>query len=68
MIDPIIQQADDRRRKLGMTLAQHAEAAGMAQPHLSRYLAGQRQPSIGVLRRICRAVGLDIKSVRAKRR
>lgn len=48
----------DKRRAAGLTQAQVARAAGVAQPNLSAYENGRRAPSTEVLARIRRALSV----------
>lgn len=66
MIDPIIQQIDEHRRKTGMTQADIADAIGTSRPTVALYLSGRKVPGLAVLRRLCEAVGLDLRVVRRR--
>ena len=48
----------DRRRGLGVTQAQLAETAGTAQARISQIENGESEPSIDVLMRLARALGV----------
>lgn len=55
------------RRRAGLTQRQLAERSGTSQPVVSAYEHGQREPSIGTLRRLVGAAGerlvLDARAV-----
>ncbi len=48
----------DRRRELGITQAQLAEMVGTAQARISQIENGESEPSIDVLMRLARALGV----------
>ena len=49
-----------RREELGWSQRQLAERAGMTQPGVARFEAGGTTPTIPVLERIARALGLQL--------
>lgn len=48
-------------KKSGLTQLQVAAAAGMSQPQLNHYLRGRREPSMGVIRRLAKALGVGVR-------
>jgi transcriptional regulator with XRE-family HTH domain len=49
-----------RREELGLSQRQLAERAGMTQPGVARFEAGGTTPTIPVLERLARALGLEL--------
>jgi ribosome-binding protein aMBF1 (putative translation factor) len=49
-----------RREELGWSQRQLAERAGMSQPGVARFEAGGTTPTIPVLERLARALGLEL--------
>jgi ribosome-binding protein aMBF1 (putative translation factor) len=49
-----------RREELGMTQAQLAAAVGMQQPAIARFEAGGTMPTIVMLERLARALGMRL--------
>ncbi len=49
-----------RREELGLSQRQLAERAGMTQPGIARFEAGGTTPTIPVLERLARALGLQL--------
>jgi HTH-type transcriptional regulator / antitoxin HipB len=49
-----------RREELGLSQRQLAERAGMTQPGVARFEAGGTTPTIPVLERLARALGLQL--------
>jgi transcriptional regulator with XRE-family HTH domain len=47
------------RLKASITQAQLAKRSGLSQTHISRMEAGDKAPSLGVLRTLARILGLD---------
>lgn len=57
----IIASLRERRRVLGMSQTELAEACGMSQEQVSLYEGGAREPGLYALMRMCRALGLRVR-------
>src|SRR4051794_12283722 len=50
----------ERRKALGLSQSQLAEAAGMQQPAIARFEAGGTMPTIPMLQRLAAALGMKV--------
>lgn len=62
-IDPIIKAVEERRRELGLTDTQLAEAAGVSPSSLPYWRKGRSSPSLANVRAITQAAGLRLAIV-----
>lgn len=59
MPDHVGRKVKARRTSMGLTQAQLSEASGVAQGYLSQIESGARSPSLGALRKLRQALGID---------
>lgn len=58
----------DARERLGLSQGEVARAAGCSYVMIGLVERGQKSPSAGLLRRICRALGLEVRLTIVERR
>lgn len=61
--EAVIAQIRAERAAAGMTQAELASAAGMAQRSLARYLSGERKMTLEAVEMLARALGLDLPTL-----
>lgn len=62
VVSPVLIAVDARRRELGWSQAQLADACFTTQSHVSALLCGRSEPTLLVLERMCAAVGLRLQA------
>lgn len=60
MIHPLIAALDRRRKELRYSQSALAREIGTAQSHISEILSGGASPTLGVLDRLCGALGVQL--------
>lgn len=63
MRSPVMRTIDKRRQEIGWSQAQLALACFTTQSHISSLLRGTSEPTLAVLERMCRALGLELVAV-----
>ena len=58
----------EERTRSGLTLEALAQRADLSVPHLSRLESGERQPSVGALLALSRALGISMSALLGERR